>query len=82
MVVPVNEWCAEVNDVLFRARMSRKDLCKRLGIHPTKMSLIINGKLVDKKAIEAISEAVNIKSPYYSNSEDSFSVPMVSEKSE
>lgn len=64
MMSRIPEWCVKANEALFRRQMTHKELGKKLHIHQSKLSLVLKGRLIDDKAIQAITEELNIDVPY------------------
>lgn len=57
---PSDEWCQCVKIELIKQKMNISQLAKKLDITRDRLSLVINGKMMNKKIVDAVNGFLNI----------------------
>ncbi len=65
---PSDEWCQSVKIELIKRKMSVNQLAERLNVTSNRLSLVINGRVMNEKIVNTINELLNIKEPVISSS--------------
>lgn len=60
---PSDEWCQCVKVELVKQRMSVTQLAEKLNISRDRLSLIINGRMMNEEIVEAVAKLLNITLP-------------------
>lgn len=60
---PSDEWCQSVKIELVKRKMSISELAKKLDVSRDRLSLIINGRMMNEKIVEDINNLLDIKLP-------------------
>lgn len=60
---PSDEWCQTVKIELMKQKMSVNLLAEKLDISRDRLSLVINGKMMNEKIVDAVNSLLNIKIP-------------------
>lgn len=60
---PSDEWCQCVKIELLKKKMSVNQLAEKLNISRDRLSLVINGRMMNEKVVDAVSNLLNIKMP-------------------
>lgn len=60
---PSDEWCQTVKIELVKQKMSVNLLAEKLDISRDRLSLVINGKMMNEKIVDAVNSLLNIKIP-------------------
>lgn len=63
VATPSDEWCCAVKIELVKRNMTVNDLAERLEVSRDRMSLVINGKMMNKDIIEKVVELLGISVP-------------------
>jgi|InofroStandDraft_1065614.scaffolds.fasta_scaffold07351_9 Helix-turn-helix. len=64
---PSDEWCQCVKIELVKRKMSVSQLAKKLDVSRDRLSLVINGRMMNEKIVDAINKLMNIKIPVISS---------------
>lgn len=64
---PSDEWCQCVKIELVKRKMSISQLAKKLDVSRDRLSLIINGRMMNEKIVDAINKLMDIKIPVISS---------------
>ncbi len=59
---PSEKWCEEVKIELIKQKMSISQLSKELGISRDRISLVINGRVMDEVIVSAVNNLLHITS--------------------
>ena len=62
-VTPSDEWCQSVKIELVKQKMSVSQLAEKLGVSRDRPSLVINGKMMNKKIVSAVNDLLGIELP-------------------
>lgn len=57
---PSDEWCQCVKIELVKRKMSVKQLAEKLEVSRDKLSLVINGRMMDEEIVDGVSSLLNI----------------------
>lgn len=60
---PSDEWCQTVKIELVKQKMSVNLLAEKLDVSRDRLSLVINGKMMNEKIVNAVNSLLNIKIP-------------------
>lgn len=60
---PSDEWCQTVKIELVKQKMSVNLLAEKLDVSRDRLSLVINGKMMNEKIVDAVNRLLNIKIP-------------------
>lgn len=60
---PSDEWCQCVKIELMKRRMSVKQLGEKLNVSRGRLSLVINGRMMNEEIVDAVSSLLSIKVP-------------------
>ncbi len=60
---PSDEWCQSVKIELVKRKMNISELAKKLDVSRDRLSLIINGRMMNEKIVEDINNLLDIKLP-------------------
>ena len=60
---PTDEWCQSVKIELLKKKMSVNQLAEKLNVSRDRMSLVINGKMMNEKIVSAINNLLDITLP-------------------
>lgn len=60
---PSDEWCQTVKIELVKQKMSVNLLAEKLDVSRDRLSLVINGKMMSEKIVDAVNSLLNIKIP-------------------
>lgn len=58
---PSNEWCQCVKIELVKRKMSVKQLAEKLNISRDRLSLVINGRMMNEEIVDAVNSLLKIK---------------------
>lgn len=58
---PSDEWCQYVKIELVKKKMSVNQLAEKLNVSRDRLSLVINGRMMNEKIVDAVSNLLNIK---------------------
>ena len=58
---PSDEWCQCVKIELVKKKMSVSQLAEKLNVSRDRLSLVINGRMMNEKIVDAVSNLLNIK---------------------
>lgn len=58
---PSDEWCQCVKIELVKKKMSVNQLAEKLKISRDRLSLVINGRMMNEEIVDAVSDLLNIK---------------------
>ena len=58
---PSDEWCQCVKIELVKKKMSVNQLAEKLNISRDRLSLVINGRMMNEKIVDAVSDLLEIK---------------------
>lgn len=58
---PSDEWCQCVKIELVKLKMSVNQLAEKLNVSRDRLSLVINGKMMNKEIVDSINSLLNIK---------------------
>ena len=64
---PSDEWCQCVKIELVKRKMSVSQLAKKLDVSRDRLSLVINGRMMNEKIVDAINKLMDIKIPVISS---------------
>ena len=60
---PSDEWCQCVKIELVKRKMSVNQLAEKLNVSNGRLSLVINGRMMNEEIVDAVSNLLNIKMP-------------------
>ena len=60
---PSDEWCQSVKIELVKQKMSVNQLAEKLDVSRDRLSLVINGKMMNEKIVDAVNSLLNITLP-------------------
>ena len=60
---PSDEWCQTVKIELVKRKMSVNQLAEKLDVSRDRLSLVINGKMMNEEIIKAVNGLLEIKLP-------------------
>lgn len=60
---PSDEWCQSVKIELVKQKMSVKQLAEKLNVSRDRLSLVINGKMMNREIVDAVNGLLNITLP-------------------
>ena len=60
---PSNEWCQAVKIELVKQELNVNKLAKKLNVSRDRLSLVINGKMMNEQIVDAINSLLNITLP-------------------
>ena len=60
---PSDEWCQSVKIELVKQKMSVNQLAEKLDVSRDRLSLVINGKMMNKEIVSAVNNLLNITVP-------------------
>ena len=60
---PSDEWCQSVKIELVKQKMSINQLAEKLDVSRDRLSLVINGKMMNLKIVDAINDLLSITTP-------------------
>lgn len=60
---PSDEWCQCVKIELVKRKMSVNQLAEKLNVSRDRLSLVINGKLMNQKIVDAVARLLDITLP-------------------
>lgn len=60
---PSDEWCQTVKIELVKQKMSVNLLAEKTDVSRDRLSLVINGKMMNEKIVDAVNSLLNIKIP-------------------
>lgn len=58
---PSDEWCQCVKIELVKRKMNVNQLAEKLNVSRDQLSLVINGRMMNEKTVDAVSSLLNIK---------------------
>lgn len=58
---PSDEWCQCVKIELVKKKMSVNQLAEKLNVSRDRLSLVINGRMMNEKIVDAVSNLLGIK---------------------
>ncbi|MCI8528011.1 MAG: helix-turn-helix domain-containing protein [Lachnospiraceae bacterium] len=58
---PSDEWCQCVKIELVKKKLSVNQLAEKLNVSRDRLSLVINGRMMNEKIVDAVSNLLNIK---------------------
>lgn len=61
--LPSDEWCGTVRAKLYVKKMNINELSRSIGVNRDKVSLVLNGHVLDWAVIEKINEKLKIEVP-------------------
>lgn len=64
---PSDEWCQCVKIELVKRKMSVSQLARKLDVSRDRLSLVINGRMMNEKIVDAINKLMDIKIPVISS---------------
>lgn len=67
---PSDEWCQTVKIELVKQKMSVNLLAEKLNVSRDRLSLVINGKMMNEKIVEAVNSLLNIGIPAVPSGDD------------
>lgn len=59
---PSDEWCQSVKIELVKRKMSVNQLAEKLDVSRDRLSLVINGKMMNEQIVNAVNNLLNITS--------------------
>ena len=62
---PSDEWCQSVKIELVKQRMSVGNLAEKLNVSRDRLSLVINGKMMNEKIVASVNSLLNITVPVF-----------------
>lgn len=65
---PSDRWCEAVKIELIKRKMNISQLADQLDVSRDRLSLVINGKMMNTKIVEAVNDKLNITIPALSSS--------------
>ena len=60
---PTDEWCQSVKIELLKKKMSVNQLAEKLNVSRDRMSLVINGKMMNEEIVSSVNRFLNIQIP-------------------
>lgn len=60
---PSDEWCQSVKIELVKQKMSVNQLAEKLDVSRDRLSLVINGKMMNREIVDAVNGLLNITLP-------------------
>lgn len=60
---PSDEWCQSVKIELVKQKMSVNQLAEKLDVSRDRLSLVINGKMMNREIVDAVNSLLNITLP-------------------
>lgn len=63
IATPSDEWCQSVKIELVKRKMSINQLAKELNVSRDRLSLIINGRMMNEEIVNAVGKLLNITLP-------------------
>lgn len=60
---PSDEWCQCVKIELVKQKITVKELAEKLNVSRDRLSLVINGKMMNKEIVDAVASLLNITLP-------------------
>lgn len=57
---PSDEWCQAVKIELVKRNMSVNQLAERVGVSRDRLSMVINGRMMNKQIVEDVNRMLNI----------------------
>lgn len=60
---PSDEWCQEVKIALVKKNMSVNELAKTVGVTRDRLSLVINGKMMNAEIVTSVNDLLGISIP-------------------
>lgn len=67
---PTDEWCQSVKIELLKKKMSVNQLAEKLNVSRDRMSLVINGKMMNEEIVSSVNKFLNIQIPALPSSAD------------
>lgn len=67
---PTDEWCQSVKIELIKKKMSVNQLAEKLNVSRDRMSLVINGKMMNEEIVSSVNRFLNIQIPALPSSVD------------
>lgn len=58
---PTDEWCQSVKIELLKKKMSVNQLAEKLNVSRDRMSLVINGKMMNEEIVSSVNRFLNIQ---------------------
>lgn len=58
---PSDEWCQRVKIELVKKKMSVNQLAEKLNVSRDRLSLVINGRMMNEEIVDAVNSLLNIK---------------------
>lgn len=62
---PSDEWCQSVKIELVKQKMSVGNLAEKLNVSRDRLSLVINGKMMNEKIVASVNSLLNITVPVF-----------------
>ncbi len=62
-LTPSDEWCQAVKIELVKQKMSVNQLAKKMNVSRDRLSLVINGRMMNEEIVDAVSRLLNITLP-------------------
>lgn len=66
---PSDEWCQSVKIALVKESMSVNELAKSVGVSRDRLSLVINGKMMNEEIISSVNDLLKIEVPAVASSD-------------
>lgn len=60
---PSDKWCEEVKIALVKNHMTVNELANEIGVARDRLSLVINGKMMNNEIVVAVNKLLDIKLP-------------------
>ncbi len=67
---PSDEWCQQVRIELIKRKMSINQLAEELDVSRDKLSMILNGRMMNEELVNLINELLDIKMPAIPSGDD------------
>lgn len=67
---PSDEWCQSVKIELVKRKMNVNKLAEKLNVSRDRLSLVINGKMMNEEIVASVNNLLNIKVPAVPSSDN------------
>lgn len=67
---PSDEWCESVKIELLKRKMSVNNLAEKMNVSRDRLSLVINGKMMNEKIVSSANNLLNITIPVIPSGND------------
>lgn len=67
---PSDEWCESVKIELLKRKMSVNNLAEKMNVSRDRLSLVINGKMMNEKIVSSVNNLLNITIPVIPSGND------------